>query len=252
MKNVSPPTEIALSIPSAQTLFSVIRGENYSAILANELQCTQPEAVKKLQRLEKAGLLANKREGAAIKYSVVWEGVAALWIKIILENEDEIYVPKRRKTTIFDRAAVRTADSIQSDPAFIEFTRTYLQLVSEFRLNLTLNDIFRWFFPYFVYPNIRIKLAKKDAFELNSRDEIDSAAPFLDFLAGSVSYNDLGRYIAYALMKMFKEKKLKPTSYKTHYKIFYPPFITTYADEEIVHKAILEKLAKSSQKKVDL
>lgn len=71
-----------------QVFLCVVRGKNYSALVAREIHHSQPAAVQFLKKLEKVGLIKSERKGSIIQYNISWNKIEELWIDYLQEKPE--------------------------------------------------------------------------------------------------------------------------------------------------------------------
>jgi len=176
------------SIFDSHSLFSVIlcvmRGANYSVAIANELGYSHSAAVQNLRKLEARGLLKKREDGAAVKYSVEWDGVASLWIDYMAQTgrkKNEINLqriqyqmaPSKREideVKFIQKKLVQEIEQFRKNKGFALFTELYISnlatildphiMLSQGQTSLLLydfGDVFGWFFDDYVNPYFFLK-----------------------------------------------------------------------------------------------
>ena len=78
--------KIMQSKATFQVFACVVRGIDYSTVIARELRLKHPTIVVRLKECEKAGLLQSFREGAAVRYKIVWKTISQIWLDWVVEQ----------------------------------------------------------------------------------------------------------------------------------------------------------------------
>jgi DNA-binding transcriptional ArsR family regulator len=156
--------EILKSDSLSRVFFCVVRGQNYSALIARKLGYTQPAAVQNLVKLEAARLIKSKRDGGSIKYQVEWKAVAKMWRETMEGSlkEESFKWQKQRIPGVADKLVNDTVKAILEsglsklakieDKWLVEFTEKYLTALAKSNFTFTFSDAFLWFYSYVFYP----------------------------------------------------------------------------------------------------
>ncbi len=250
--------EFLRSIPLSRALLSVVRGNDYSVVLSEDLGCSQQEAVKKLKRLEKLGflhkILHKKSEGAAVKYDIVWEEVAKAWCNYLecrrtwhplnFSTEYKDVAPKILRSLLGDvpldfsgkkdplDVVSKTMNlyikNLPNDESFVRFTAYYILAVANLGLDKTLEEFFGSFYNDYVMCHFLLfgieEDKKSDGLEnhvIKFKDKLfEELAPY----SAAVSYSTMndfmaGYLVAYNILYMTKKEKVRSSQSWIHIKI---------------------------------
>jgi len=153
--------EMFNSLALSQVLLCVIRGQNYSAVIARELGYSQPAAVQNLKRLEKSGLIKSYREGGAIKYKPKWKEICFAWADLITEigkssNFNTHYQPTEKEERDVAVFFQKREQKVRGEYAswLVYFTSVYLSRLAKSNLKISLFDAFTWIYSKIIFPEI--------------------------------------------------------------------------------------------------
>lgn len=198
-------TEEALNSSAlSRVLLCVIGGQNYSAVVARELNYSQPAAVQNLKKLEVFGIIKGKREGGSIVYTPEWVKIASLWVEYVGAHylreagavssaskgkwkfNEETKKPEKISVEEADREnrqrVLKSLTALKAKPQFLSFAKAYFKALAQVDYVGSLQEAFA----LFAY-EVEIDEQLRKLFEKKDFDFIEFLKPRSSFLGLKVA-----------------------------------------------------------------
>jgi len=138
-----------------EVFFAVVRGKNYSTIMAGEFDYTQQAADKNLKKLVKIGLLTSRRDGQTVRYYIKWDKISQVWLTWVkkqrlrsLEKEEYRRLVGAAQSNFDDikERIEKNIEGLKDDERMWKFAKNYMEAYEEMkRGDCWLEDAFGFF-----------------------------------------------------------------------------------------------------------